>query len=562
MSYIRLAVSSVFITLTVFANPVLAFEPVKANSVMVVSADVHATRAALDVLRAGGNAVDAAVTTAFTLAVTYPNAGNLGGGGFMVFRNPQNKIYALDFREKAPGLAHRDMYLDAAGNVIDSASTLGYRAAGVPGTVRGLWQAHQRFGSLPWKRLLQPAIRLAKNGFVLDEDHARRLAAAVTYFNRFPSSKKIFTKQGRPFEEGDTLVQTDLAQTLQRIARQGAADFYFGETAKRLSADVQANQGFISLDDLKAYRAVWRTPVKMNYREYKIYSMPPPSSGGVLLAEILNTLETFPMRELGHNNSRSMHVWIEAERQAYADRSQWLGDPDFSKLPFRFLMTKAYAQTIRQHMNLLTAGNSETVFPGKPGGHESDQTTHFSIVDSVGNAVSVTYTLNGYYGCKAVAEGTGILLNNEMDDFSSKPGYPNMFGLVGSEANSIAPHKRMLSSMTPTIILKNDSLFMALGSPGGSKIITNVAQVISNVIDFKMNIRQAIESPRFHHQWKPDSVYMEQGRFSLDTIQALQNLGYKLVFKSYMGYVQGIKIEKGKRTGWADPRSNGHAAGY
>ncbi len=552
----------IILSLAVISKSSLAFEPVKASKAMVVSADVYATEAAFDVLRAGGNAVDAAVTTAFTLAVTYPNAGNLGGGGFMMFRDTNNKIYALDFREKAPGFARRDMYLDARGYVIDSASTLGYRAAGVPGTVRGLWQAHQRFGTMPWKTLLQAAIRLAEKGFVLDEDHARRLSAAVNYFNRFPSSKKIFTKNGQPFQEGDVLVQADLAWTLKRIAREGAEDFYSGEIAKRLSADVQVNHGAITFSDLQAYRAVWRIPVKTTYRGYTIYSMPPPSSGGVLLVEILNTLEQFPLNHIGHNNSRSMHLWIETERQAYADRSQWLGDPDFSKLPFRFLMSKTYAQTIRRNLNLLTAGDSEKVFPGKPYGHESDQTTHFSVVDSAGNAVSLTYTLNGYYGCKAVAEGTGILLNNEMDDFSIKPGYPNMFGLVGSEANAIAPHKRMLSSMTPTIVLKGDSLFMALGSPGGSKIITNVAQVISNVIDFKMNIRQAIESPRFHHQWKPDSVFLETDRFSLDTIQALENLGYKLVFKTYMGYVQGIKIENGKCTGWADPRSNGQAAGF
>ncbi len=562
MKYFHLLISLTLLVLGIRPTFVLAFEPVKAPKAMVVSADAHATQAGLDVLRAGGNAIDAAVTTAFTLAVTYPNAGNLGGGGFLLFRDPMNKVYALDFREKAPGSATRDMYLDANGNVIDSASTFGYRAAGVPGTVRGLWQAHQRFGSLPWEKLLQPAIHLAEKGFVLDEDHVRRLSSALPYFNRFSSSQEIFTQQGQPFREGNTLVQADLANTLKRIAREGAAEFYSGETAKRLSADVQANHGYITLDDLKAYRAVWRNPIKGTYHGYSIYSMPPPSSGGVLLVEILNTIETFPLHKLGHNNSRSMHLWIETERQAYADRSQWLGDPDFSKLPYRFLMRKSYAESVRHRMNLLTAGTSKAVFPGKPIGHESDQTTHFSVVDSAGNAVAVTYTLNGNFGCKAVAKGTGILLNNEMDDFSIKPGYPNMFGLVGSEANAIEGHKRMLSSMTPTIVLKRDSLFMALGSPGGSKIITNIAQVISNVIDFNMNIRQAIEAPRFHHQWKPDSVFLEKDRFSLDTIQALENLGYKLVFKSYMGYVQGIKIENGKRTGWADPRSNGQVAGF
>ena len=539
-----------------------AFPPVKAEQAMVVSADALATQAGLDILRSGGNAIDAAIATAFTLAVTYPNAGNIGGGGFMIYRDSLNHVFALDYREKAPQSASKTMYLTDQGKVIENASTLGYGAAGVPGTVMGLWQAHQRFGRMPWVKLLQRAIELAEKGFVLDEHHAMALTAATKEFNRFSSSKKIFTQNGKPWQQGQLFVQQDIANTLMHIAREGAKGFYTGETAQRIAADVQAHAGYIQLADLQAYQAVWRIPVRMTYRGYTIYSMPPPSSGGVLLSEILNTLELFPMQKLGLNNSKSMQVWIEAERQAYADRAEWLGDPDFVHQPLRQMMSKEYARRIRNNMNLLTAGNSDSLTASEFKFHESDQTTHFSVVDVDGNAVSNTYTLNGNFGCKAVASGTGVLLNNEMDDFSIKPGFPNMFGLVGSKANSIAPQKRMLSSMTPSIVLHGDSLFMVLGSPGGSKIITNVAQVISHVIDQKMNIRQAIEAPRFHHQWKPDTVYLEKNRFSRDTIMALQNAGYKLEFKSYMGYVQGILLHDHQLTGWADPRSNGKVAGF
>ncbi len=540
------------------------FRPVKAKNGMVVCGEPIACNVGLQVLKEGGNAVDASVAVAFTLAVTYPNAGNLGGGGFMIFRNAANNIFALDYREKAPIAASRDMYLDSSGTVIDKASTLGYRAAGVPGTVAGLWEAHKKFGRLKWKRLLAPAIKLAETGFVIDAFQAAALQSATEDFNKFSSSKTIFTKKGEPFKTGDRLVQKDLSKTLKRIAKKGAAGFYYGKTAGRIALDMQHNGGLITEEDLHRYKPVWREAIEGTYRGYTFYSMPPPSSGGIVLSEILNTLELFEVSKMDINSSAQIRLWVEIERQAYADRAQWLGDPDFVENPQARLISKKYAKTIKQSLHYFSAGCSDSIKVKPIRGRESDQTTHFSITDRWGNAVSNTFTLNGNYGSRAVAEGTGVLLNNEMDDFSIKPGFPNSYGLVGTVANSITSEKRMLSSMTPTIITKNDSLFLVIGGPGGSKIITTVAQVISNVIDHKMNIRQAIENPRFHHQWKPDVIFMERERFSKDTRNNLENSGYKLEYKTYMGYAQGILFNKKTKTysGWSDPRSDGKAAGY
>ncbi len=540
------------------------FRPVKAAQGMVVCGEPIACDVALNVLKEGGNAVDASVALAFTLAVTYPNAGNLGGGGFMVYRSSTNKVYALDYREKAPLAATERMYLDSLGKVIDRASTLGYRAAGVPGTVAGLWEAHRKFGHLKWGRLIAPAIRLAEKGFFIDAFQAAALQSATEDFNKFLSSKKIFTKNGKPIKKGERFIQKDLAETLKRIAAKGASGFYSGKTAQLIAQDMRYNAGLITKDDLRRYKPVWRQPVSGTYRGYKIYSMPPPSSGGIVLSEILNTLELFDLSKMELNSSTLIHLWVETERQAYADRAQWLGDPDFVQNPLSRLTSKEYAESIKQNLSYLKAGCSDSIKIPEINGHESDQTTHFSIIDRWGNAVSNTFTLNGNYGSRAVAEGTGVLLNNEMDDFSIKQGFPNSYGLVGSQANAVAAGKRMLSSMTPSIVTKNDSLFMVIGGPGGSKIITSVAQVISNVIDHRMNIRQAIENPRFHHQWKPDVIFLEKDRFSEDTRNNLKNDGYKLEYKIYMGYAQGILFDSKTKmySGWSDPRSDGKAAGY
>jgi len=540
----------------------VSFTPESCKQAMVVTADPIATEVGLEVLRQGGNAVDAAVAVGFALAVTYPEAGNIGGGGFMLIRTGQ-EISALDYRETAPAAATPDMYLDENGRVVTNASTFGYRSCGVPGTVRGLWKAHKKYGRLSWKKLLQPAIRLAQEGFLLDAYRARLFNAFKDSLAKFPATKKIFVKKnGDNFQPGERFIQRDLAQTLERIARYGADEFYTGKTAHLIVTDIKKNGGLFTLEDLKDYRAKWRTPIHFTYRGYDVYSMPPPSSGGILLAEILNTLENFDLTRLGINSAALIRLWVETERQAYADRAYYLGDPDFVKMPVNLLISKKYAQQIRAHLHLLYPAKSDSIRPGLTFVQEKEQTTHFSIVDPWGNAVSNTYTLNGNFGSFAVVEGTGFFLNNEMDDFSIKPGHPNIYGLVGGTANEIAPGKRMLSSMTPTIVLKNKELFMVLGAPGGSKIITAVAQVLSNVIDHHMNIRMAIESPRFHHQWKPDTIFVEKNRFNRDTIHILQSAGYRIFEKDQMGFVQGILIEHGMRNGWSDPRSNGKAKGF
>ncbi len=535
------------------------FSPVKGTQAMVVTADRLASLVGKNILQKGGNAVDAAVAVAFTLAVTYPNAGNIGGGGFMLIRTPQNTITALDYREKAPQKATENMYLDEQGNVIPNASLIGHKACGVPGTVYGLWIAHQRFGHLKWESLLKPAINLAQKGFPLNAFQASLLNEYQQKLNQFTATQKIFTKQ-KPFHEGDIFIQKDLAKTLKRIARYGVKDFYQGQTAKLISNEMQKNGGLITLKDLANYRPVWRDPIQIQYRGFTIYSMPLPSSGGIVMAEILNTLEPFKVQELGLNSSRYIHLLTEIERQAYHDRAVYLGDPDFIDVPVEKLISKEYADSIRQHLSLLTAGKSvsERFSLTK----ESTQTTHFSIVDKNGWAVSNTFTLNGNYGSGVVVEGAGFLLNNEMDDFSIKPGYPNKFGLVGNKANAIAPGKRMLSSMSPTIVTKNDSLFMVVGSPGGSKIITSVVQVLLNVIDFGLNIRRAIETPRFHFQWLPDVIFLEKYGFSHDTLHNLIADGYRLSYVRSMGIVQGIIIKQNMYWGWSDPRGPGYAIGF
>ncbi len=536
------------------------FSPVKARHAMVVSADSLASKIGVQVLEKGGNAVDAAVAVAFALAVTYPNAGNIGGGGFMLIRSPKNDIFALDYREKAPLAATRTMYLDADGRVIPNLSLIGYKACGVPGTVYGLWEAHKRFGRLPWKHLVEPAIRLAEHGFKINAYQARLLRIHAQEMQPFAETARIFFPDGQPLYAGERLIQKDLARTLKRIRKYGVKDFYRGQTARLIVEDMKRHGGLISREDLENYRPVWRKPVRINYRGFTVYSMSLPSSGGILLAEILNTLSFFRPWELGHNSAKYIQLLTEIERHAYRDRAHYLGDADFVKVPVKYLISKAYADSIRCHLSLLSAGTSEVDSIAQI--KEGRQTTHFSICDAEGWAVSNTYTLNSNYGSAVVIKGTGILMNDEMDDFSIKPGQPNQFGLVGNEANAIAPEKRMLSSMSPSIVLKGDSLFMVLGSPGGSTIITSVLQTILNVVDFKMNIRRAIEAPRFHHQWLPDQITMEQFGFNRDTINNLRELGYRIHFVNKLGNVQGILLKHQTFYGWGDPRGTGTALGF
>ncbi len=538
------------------------FQPEYGEKGMVVSEDPLATAIGLQVLKDGGNAVDAAVAVGFAMAVSYPTAGNIGGGGFMVIRLADGKVYTLDYRETAPAAAHKDVYLDAGGNVIKDASLLGYKAAGTPGTVAGLQEAFKRFGSRPWRDLLAPAVKLAREGFKLSRHKTASINARREYFNLFPSSRKIFTRDGQPFEPFDLLVQKDLAATLERIAKEGADDFYRGTTARLIAEDMKRNGGMITLKDLKNYKAKWREPLHFNYRDYDIYSMPLPGSGGIVMAEIFNTLEPFKLGAFKVNSSDLMHLWVESERQAYADRAVFMGDADFVDVPVKKLISKKYAAYIRGQIDLFHARNSDEVAANEAWMKESLETTHFSIVDQWGNAVSNTYTLNSGYGAKAVVEGAGFLLNNEMDDFSIKPGVPNQYGLVGSYANQIDPGKRMLSSMTPTIVTRHDTLFMVVGAPGGSRIITAVAQTISNVIDHGYNIRTAIESPRFHHQWKPDVVFLEEPGFTDDTITRLRGKGHEIRFVKSLASVQGILIQNGLIEGWSDPRRDGKAMGY
>ncbi len=538
------------------------FQPVFGEKGMVVTEDPLATAVGLQVLKNGGNAIDAAVAVGFALAVTYPTAGNIGGGGFMVIRLANGKVYTLDYRETAPGAAYKDVYLDDEGQVLKDASLVGYKAAGTPGTVAGLEAAYKRFGTKSWDELLAPAIHYAQDGYRLSRHKTAAINTRLEYFNLFPSSRKIFTKNGQPFDPFDMLVQKDLARTLKRIARKGSSDFYRGETARLIVRDMEHNQGMITLNDLKSYKVKWREPVHFTYRDYDVFSMPLPGSGGIVMAEIFNTLEPFNLSAFNVNSSDLIHLWVESERQAYADRAVFMGDADFVEVPVAKLISKKYAAYIRSQMDFFHARNSNDVAANEAWMKESFETTHFSIVDQWGNAVSNTYTLNSGFGAKAVVDGAGFLLNNEMDDFSIKPGVPNQYGLIGSYANQIDPGKRMLSSMTPTIITRHDSLFMVVGAPGGSRIITAVAQTISNVIDHQYNIRMAIENPRFHHQWKPDVVFLERPGFTDDTIVALKGRGHTIRYVKSLASVQGILLKNGLIQGWSDPRRDGKALGY
>lgn len=537
-----------------------ARHPVRERKAMVVAQEPQATDVGVAVLKAGGNAVDAAVAVAFALAVTHPTAGNLGGGGFLLLRTAGGDSTFFDFRERAPQKAGRDMYLDADGKLTTD-SVVGWRAAGVPGSVHGLALAHQKHGSKPWASLLAPAIQLAK-GFPVSYSLSRSLEGADRLLGQFPESKRIFLRHGRFFEPGEMLAQPELASTLERIARDGAKDFYEGETAKKFAAAMAANGGLITLEDLKNYRTVERKPLLGRYKGYDVITAPPPSSGGLGILQMFGMLEGSGYEKNGAGSAAAIHFVAEAMRRYYADRSEFLADPDFYKVPVSGLLDKEYIARRRASIQMDKADSSAAIRQGQPVRAEKTETTHFSIVDATGNAVALTYTLNGSFGNGVTVPGLGFLLNNEMDDFAAKPGEPNMFGLVQGEANRIEPEKRPLSSMTPTILLKDGKLFMVVGAPGGSRIITGVMQVILNVIDFGMNAQRAIDVPRFHHQWMPDKLSLEEG-FSPDTIQLLKQRGHTVDSISSVANVEAIVVEKnGWLAGGSDRRSHGKAAGY
>lgn len=544
-------------------------EPVRAKHGIVASTNEVASKVGIDIMKRGGNAVDAAIAVAFALAVTHPAAGNLGGGGFMMIRLKNGKTTAIDYREMAPAAATRNIYLDNNGNLIEGegGSLVGYRAAGVPGTVRGMELALKKYGSgkLAWAQLVEPARQLA-SGFTVTHTLARSLRGNSDYLSQYPETKRIYLNGGKFHKEGDIFRQPDLAATFARLQRVGPNEFYEGQTAKMIVADMKAHNGLMTLADLRGYVAKERQPLRGRYRGYEVISMPPPSSGGAVLIEMLNILEGFELGKLESASSERYHLMTEAMRRAFADRAEFMGDTDFVKVPVAGLTDKSYAAKLRGTISTEKASTSVEINAGQPAGYESEETTHFTVVDAEGNAVANTYTLNNSYGSAAVAKGTGIMLNDEMDDFAAKPGTPNMYGLIQGERNAVAPRKRPLSAMTPTFVLRKDgSLWFTVGSPGGPTIINTALCVITNVVDYGMNIQQAIDAPRIHHQWLPDELVFEPFGLSGDTQKALVSLGHKLARPRYLGDAEGLMIEEktGVRLGATDPRrSDGLAVGY
>ena len=538
--------------------------PVWAKSGMVATQETIATQIGLDILKQGGNAVDAAVAVGYALAVTLPRAGNLGGGGFMlVYLADKKQVIAIDYREKAPATASRDMYLDEHGEVVPDLSKFHGLAIGTPGTVMGLEHARKTYGTLSREQLMAPAIQLAKQGIVVTADLANSLNALKDRLSKWPNTRAIFYKaDGSNYQPGDILKQEDLANTLAIISKEGEKGFYQGDIAKAIANSIQQANGVVTEKDLENYNVVERKAIQGTYRGYDVFSMPPPSSGGVHIVQILNMLENYDLAAMGHNSAQHIHTLVESMRRAYADRSLHLGDSDFVKVPVKTLTSKKYAKQLVATINPDKATSSKDIQPDANLPYESDQTTHFSVVDKWGNAATNTYTLNYSYGTGIVAKGTGVLLNNEMDDFSAKPGHANGYGLIGGEANAIAPGKRPLSSMSPTVILKDKALFMVTGTPGGSRIITTTLQVISNVIDYDMNIAEATSATRIHHQWLPDYIRVESG-LSADTTKLLESKGHQLKVQSTMGSTQTIMKSDVGLYGASDPRTpSSLSAGY
>ncbi|GCR12021.1 gamma-glutamyltranspeptidase [Escherichia coli] len=536
------------------------FHPVRAKQGMVASVDATATQVGVDILKEGGNAIDAAVAVGYALAVTHPQAGNLGGGGFMLIRTKDGNTTAIDFREMAPAKATRDMFLDDQGNPDSKKSLTSHLASGTPGTVAGFSLALDKYGTMPLNKVVQPAFKLARDGFIVNDALADDLKTyGSEVLPNHENSKAIFWKEGEPLKKGDTLVQANLAKSLEMIAENGPDEFYKGTIAEQIAQEMQKNGGLITKEDLAAYKAVERTPISGDYRGYQVYSMPPPSSGGIHIVQILNILENFDMKKYGFGSADAMQIMAEAEKYAYADRSEYLGDPDFVKVPWQALTNKAYAKSIADQIDINKAKPSSEIRPGKLAPYESNQTTHYSVVDKDGNAVAVTYTLNTTFGTGIVAGESGILLNNQMDDFSAKPGVPNVYGLVGGDANAVGPNKRPLSSMSPTIVVKDGKTWLVTGS----RIITTVLQMVVNSIDYGMNVAEATNAPRFHHQWLPDELRVEKG-FSPDTLKLLEAKGQKVALKEAMGSTQSIMVgPDGELYGASDPRSvDDLTAGY
>lgn len=534
---------------------------VLAKKAMVVSAREEASRIGVEIMKQGGNAFDAMIATDLALSVSYPVAGNIGGGGFMVFRKKDGTIGSLDFREKAPIAASKDMYLDENQNVNKAASKLGALAVGVPGTIAGLFEVHKKFGSLPFEKLIDPAIKLATNGVVVTKKQAKRLNQNKNYFRQANKGTIALDKN---WKAGDTIKYPKLAKTLERIKAKGRDEFYKGKTAGHLIDKIQKLGGIMTKEDLANYEVKWRDPITFTYKNHKIISMSPPSSGGICIAQILKAIEDFNIKQYTHNSTKYIQLLVEAERRAYADRSYFLGDPDFVHIPVNHLMSDDYIKNRMSDFSWEKATNSNALSHGAIPGHESEETTHYSIVDPFGNSIAVTTTLNAAYGSKVYVEEGGFFLNNEMDDFSSKPGEPNMYGLVGSKANAIASQKRMLSSMSPTIIEENGKLKMVLGSPGGSTIITSVAQTILNVLEYDMSMQESVTKTRFHHQWLPDNIKFET-LFDTIVFDSLRKLGYSIdhTDSPIIGKVDAILVTpEGELEGGADPRGDDTAVGF
>jgi gamma-glutamyltranspeptidase/glutathione hydrolase len=572
MPYFR-AMKKLLALLLLLALPLHAAskQPVRAKNAMVASTSDIASRIGADIMKKGGNAVDAAAAVSLALAVTWPSAGNLGGGGFMLIRKADGKAEAIDYRERAPLAATREMYLDANGNVVKGLSSQGYKAVGVPGTVAGIALAHKRHGKLPWSEIVEPARKLAADGFTVNYHLARSLAYRTTQERMadFPESRRIFLRDGKLYEMGETFVQPDLAATLARI-KANPRDFYEGETARLIAADMKAHGGIITAEDLKTYEPTIREPLRGTYRGHEIMTMPPPSSGGIALLEMLNILEPYDLKAMGWHSAKYFHTVVEAQRRAFADRAEFLGDTDFVKVPVTGMISRQYANERRADIDPAKATPSMSVAKGKPAVYESPDTTHFTIIDPAGNVVSSTYTLNDSFGSGVTVKGTGFLLNDEMDDFTSKPGVPNDYQLIQGEANAIEPKKRPLSSMTPTIVLKDGKVRFAVGSPGGPTIINTVLHVVLNVIDFDMSIQAAVDAPRFHHQWTPDLIFWEPFGVNPDTRTMLEAMGHKFrdipgmsSTPGMIGDAHAILIdENGWRLGASDPRLGGAPAGY